>query len=87
MKKQYILWNSATGAFAKRRGNKFVLHEGRQPPTWDNYPRQFPSSAGWQFEEVCGTVVDPKHVGPATYIREDSQVARFTKIIGAKIDD
>jgi hypothetical protein len=80
MKKQYILWNSATGALA-RRGNKFVLHEGKQPPTWDRYPAHFPAGSGFRFEEVVGTVVDPKHVGPPTYIREDSQVARFTKII------
>ena len=81
MKKQFILWTSATGELAKRRGNKFVLHEGAQPPTWDNYPRGFPSAAGWKFEEVCGTAVDPKHSGPATFIQTDSQVARFTRII------
>jgi hypothetical protein len=82
MKKQYILWNSATGAFAKRRGNKFVLHEGRQPPTWDNYPRGFPSSAGWRYEEVHEVIIDPKHVGAPTYVQTDSQCARFTKITG-----
>jgi hypothetical protein len=81
MKKQYVLWNAGTGALAKR-GSKFVLHEGKQPPTWDRYPRHFPSSAGWRFEEVAGTVVDPAHVGPPAFIREDSQCARFTKIIG-----
>jgi hypothetical protein len=80
MKKTYILWNAATGAFAKR-GNRFVLHEGKQPLTWDRYPRGFPSSAGWRFEEVCGVIVDPEHKGGATYIQTDSQVARFTKII------
>jgi hypothetical protein len=80
MRKTYILWNSATRAVAKR-GNKFVLHEGAQPPTWDNYPRRFPSSAGWRFEEVHEVVVDPKHNGPATYVQTDSQCARFSKII------
>ena len=79
--KTYILWNPATGALAKR-GNKFVLHSGAQPPTWDRYPAGFRGS-GWQFEEVVGTVIDPRHVGPPTYIREDSQVARFIKITGA----
>jgi hypothetical protein len=83
MKKQYILWNSATGALAKR-GKKFVLHEGRQPPTWDNYPRGFPSSAGWRYEEVHETVVDPKHSGAPAYVQTDSQCARFTKITGDK---
>jgi len=80
MKKQWILWNHATDALAKR-GNKFVVHEGKAPPVWDAYPKGFPSRDGWRFEEVCGTIVDPKHTGPATYIREDSQCARFTKII------
>jgi hypothetical protein len=80
MKKQYVLWNSATGELAKRAG-KVVLHSGAQPPTWDRYPRRFPSSAGWRFEEVHETVVDPKHRGPARYERRDSQCARFSKII------
>jgi hypothetical protein len=82
MKKEFILWNVATGALAKR-GKKFVVHQGRQPPTWDNYPRQFPSRAGWRYEEVHETVVDPKHSGPPNYIQTDSQCARFSKIIGA----
>jgi hypothetical protein len=80
MKKQYILWNSATGALAKR-GNKFVVHEGGPPPTWDNYPRRFPSSAGWRFEEIDGVEVDRNHTGAAFYVQRDSQCARFTKII------
>jgi hypothetical protein len=83
MKKQYILWNSATDEFAKR-SNKVVLHDGAQPPTWDNYPRRFPSNAGWRFEEVHETVVDPNHKGPPRFERRDSQVARFTKVIGPK---
>jgi hypothetical protein len=80
MKKTYILWNSATQALAKR-GNKFITHEGLQPPTWTRYPAHFPSGSGWRFEEVVETVVDPSHSGAPTYRREDSQVARFTKII------
>ena len=80
--KTYILWNSATGELAKR-GKKFVTHEGKQPPTWDCYPRGFPSRDGWRYEEVVGTRIDRTHSGPARFEREDSQVARFIKIIGA----
>jgi hypothetical protein len=80
--KTYILWNPATDALAKR-GNKFVTHEGAQPPIWDAYPARF-RGCGWQFEEVVGTIVDPNHSGPATYRREDSQCARFTKIVAPK---
>jgi hypothetical protein len=82
MKKQFILWNAATHELAKRAG-KPVLHTGPQPPTWDNYPKRFPSSAGWRFEEVHETIIDATHKGPARFERRDSQVARFSKIIGA----
>jgi hypothetical protein len=86
MKKQYILYHVESREIAKRKGVP-IIHTGKQPPIWDRYPKNFRQSDGYRFEEIHEVCVDPAHRGQPKYVQKDSQCARFTKIIGAKIDD
>ena len=81
--KEFALVSLAKREFAKQRG-KFITTEiesGRPldlPKGFDNWQQ------GWGWQEICETLVDPKHTGKPIYELRESQTARVSKVVGSK---
>jgi hypothetical protein len=85
MAKRWILFSLTSREFGKDGRNRFIVHDGPNPPALEDWPRGFhPYKGGWSFAEVTETVTDANHKGAATYRQPDYQVARITKIVGPK---
>ena len=81
--KEFALVSLTKREIAKQRG-KYITTEiesGRPidlPKGYDNW-RQ-----GWSWQEICETLVDPKHTGKPIYELRESQTARVTNVVGSK---
>jgi len=81
--KEFALVSLTMREIAKQRG-KYITTEiesGRPidlPKGYDNW-RQ-----GWSWQEICETLVDPKHTGKPIYELRESQTARVSKVVGSK---